>query len=127
MTDQDVVLIEKRDRPPRSPGEQVLADSNLVWQITNALQAAPSIWDFHKWYSLSTVNKAFQCALAGQPVALKLERQIIEHEESLLKNTKLHIVQLELHPQDERVASILLSPAFRWISLGMITPLSILQ
>ncbi|KAK9917503.1 hypothetical protein WJX75_005081 [Coccomyxa subellipsoidea] len=42
-----------------NPGEQVLADSNLVWQITNALQAAPSIWDFHKWYSLSTVNKAF--------------------------------------------------------------------
>ena len=100
----------------------MLADSNLVWQITNALQAAPGLWDFHKWYSLSTVNKAFQSALSGQPIAVKLCRQITEHEETMLENTKLHIVQLELEPQDERVASILFSPAFRWIILGISNP-----
>ncbi len=91
----------------------MLTDSNLVWQITNALQAAPDVWDFHKWYSLSTVNKAFQSALAGQPVALKLGREITDDEQEIMQRTKLLIVQLELQPQDERGATVLLSSAFR--------------
>ncbi len=91
----------------------MLADSNLVWQITKALQAHTSVWDFHEWYSLSTVNKAFQSALDGQPIALKLGRQVMEQEREVMEHNKLHIVQLELHPQDEHVSSILLSSAFR--------------
>lgn len=101
-----------------SPGYQVLADSNLVWQVTNALKPALSsrgVWDFHEWYKLSTISKAFQSALADQPVMLKLERQITECEEIIMQHTKLQIVQLELHPQDERASSVLLSTAFRLI------------
>lgn len=90
-----------------------MADSNLVWQVTKALQPHTGHWDFHEWYSLSKVNKAFHSALDGQPVALKLERQVREQEREVMEHSKLHIVQLELHPQDERVSSILLSPAFR--------------
>ncbi|BDA48664.1 hypothetical protein COCOBI_12-3450 [Coccomyxa sp. Obi] len=93
--------------------DHVLADSNLVWQVTKALQAHTSVWDFHEWYSLSTVNKAFRSALDGQPIALKLGRQVREQEREVMEHSKLHIVHLELHPQDERVSSILLSPAFR--------------
>jgi hypothetical protein len=109
-----MVTAQKICAPACSSLEMVLCDSNLVWQIVQALQETKTdVWAYSEWHTLTKVNQAFRNALADQSVALKVSKPISKPEEQALLGSLSNIVRLELQPHDTRVVSTILHPKFR--------------